>query len=49
MKILYEEQHSILAIAQDEIARDRQNVAITTRSAASDDLTSIFANSEVYH
>jgi len=42
-----EEQHSILAMAYDEIIRDRQNMAITTRSAACGDLTSIYANSQV--
>jgi len=48
MKILQEEQHSILAMAYDEITRDRQNMAIsiTTRSAAHGELTSIYANSQ---
>jgi len=50
MKILQkEEQHSILAKAYSEITRDRQNMSITTRSAARGELTSIYANSQVYH
>jgi len=36
-------------MAYDEITRDRQNMAIITRSAAQGELTSIYANSQVYH
>jgi len=49
MKILQEEQHSILAMAYDEITQGRQSMTITTRSAARGELTSIYANSQVYH
>jgi len=50
MKILQkEEQHSILAMACDEITRDHQNMAITSRSTARSELTSttMYANSQV--
>jgi len=49
MKILQEEQHSTLAIAHDEIAKNCQNILITTRSAACGELTSVYETLLVYH
>jgi len=43
---LQKEHHSTLKMAYHEIARDCQNQAITTRSAAQGDQTSIYANSQ---
>jgi len=49
MKILQEEQHSTLVTAYDEITGDHQKMSITTRFAVHGELTSIYANSQVYH
>ena len=45
----YEEQHSTLSVAYDEITGDRQKVTMTTRSAARGDMASVYAASHVYH
>ena len=44
----YEEQHSTLSVAYDEITGDRQKVTMTTRSAARGDMASVYAASHVY-